>query len=73
MIGMHSPVVHGAEKIDQILVTYHDGMKFVHDQTVRLMENLFTIEDIVEMVKLPKALADHPWLEQVHQSNYIKK
>ena len=65
MIGMHSPVVHGAKEIDEILVTYHDGMKFVHDQTVRLMENLYTIEDIVKMVKLPKSLAEHPWLEQV--------
>ena len=72
MIGMHSPVVHGAEKIDEILVTYHDGMKFVHDQTVRLMENLYTTEDIVEMVKLPKKLAEHPWLEQVKKEmNFI--
>ena len=43
MIGCHGPVVHGASKIKEILDMYHDGIKYVHDQTVRGMEHLLTL------------------------------
>lgn len=66
MIGCHGPAVHGAEKIQDILHSYHDAMKYVHDQTVRHMELLKNLDDIVRAVKLPKQLAEHPWLPQTY-------
>ena len=66
MIGCHGPVVHGGEAILDILVHYHDAMKFLHDQTVRHMEELHELDDIVASVKLPKALARHPWLVETY-------
>lgn len=66
MIGCHGPIVHGQAKIQDILQSYHDAMKYVHDQTVRHMELLEDLDDIVKAVKLPKQLADHSWLVQTY-------
>ena len=66
MIGCHGPVVHGADEIKTILNIYHDGIKYVHDQTVRGMEHLLSLDDIIKGAKLPKHLADHPWLKQTY-------
>ena len=50
----------------EILVNLHDAMKYIHDQTVRKMENSDNYDEIVSSVKLPKHLAESPWLVQTY-------
>ena len=64
MMGCHGPVVHGAKAVNDILNIYHDGIKYVHDQTIRGMEHLLSYDEIIEGAKLPKTLAEHPWLKE---------
>ena len=65
MMGCHGPVVHGAKAVNDILNIYHDGIKYVHDQTIRGMEHLLSLDDIIDGAKLPKTLAEHPWLKEI--------
>ena len=64
MMGCHGPVVHGAKAVNDILNIYHDGIKYVHDQTIRGMEHLLSYDEIIDGAKLPKTLAEHPWLKE---------
>ena len=41
-------------------------MKFVHDQTVKMMETTDNYDEIVNSVKLPKNLVESPWLVQTY-------
>ena len=65
MMGCHGPVVNGAKAVNDILNVYHDGIKYVHDQTIRGMEHLKSLDDIIDGAKLPKTLAEHPWLKEI--------
>ena len=71
MMGCHGPVVHGAEAVNGILNAYHDGIKYVHDQTIRGMEHLLSLDDIIDGAKLPKTLAEHPWLKETFQIVFV--
>ena len=48
MIGSHGPVVIGEEKVRDILESYHDAIKYVHDQTIRTTELLYELDDVIE-------------------------
>ena len=48
MIGSHGPVVTGEEKVRDILESYHDAIKYVHDQTIRTTELLYELDDVIE-------------------------
>lgn len=66
MIGSHGPVVKNEDEVSDILESYHDAIKYVHDQTVRSTELLLDLDDVVESAKLPKKLANHPWLSPTY-------
>jgi alkyl sulfatase BDS1-like metallo-beta-lactamase superfamily hydrolase len=52
--------------VAQILTAYRDAIQFVHDQTVRLMNQGLTPDELVEAVRLPPHLRDHPYLREVY-------
>lgn len=47
----------GNEKIRQYLAKQRDMYKYIHDQTVRLMNQGYTMTECAEMIRLPKSLA----------------
>ena len=47
MIGSHGPVVKGVDAIADILESYHDAIKYVHDQTIRSTELLYELDDVI--------------------------
>lgn len=47
----------GNEKIMDYLTMQRDMYKYIHDQTVRLMNQGYTMTECAEMVKLPQSLA----------------
>lgn len=55
----------GQDRIQDFLVKQRDTYKFIHDQSVRLMNRGFTPNEIAESVKLPDALQ-----EDFHNQGY---
>ena len=66
MIPSHTRPITGADEIRRRLTNYRDAIQFVHDQTVRLMNQGLTPDDIAERVRLPPHLADDPWLQEFY-------
>ncbi len=63
LVPSHSRPVIGAEKVRTVLTNYRDAIQFVHDQTVRLMNQGLTPDEIVAQLKLPPHLARLPYLQ----------
>lgn len=62
MINSHGRPVEGKEAVSDVLTAYRDAIQYTHDQTIRYMNKGMTPDELVEVVKLPKHLAAHPWL-----------
>ncbi|PHN85417.1 MBL fold metallo-hydrolase [Vibrio splendidus] len=62
MINSHGRPVEGKEAVADVLTAYRDAIQYTHDQTIRHMNKGLTPDELVKVVKLPKHLADHPWL-----------
>ena len=57
LIGQHHWPVWGRERIRNYLIKQRDLYKYVHDQTLRMMNHGMTAPEIAEAVVLPKSLA----------------
>ena len=44
---------------------YRDGIQFIHDQTIRLMNQGMHPEEIIENIELPSAIASSPYYARV--------
>jgi len=64
--GAHGRPIVGYDNIQNMLTAYRDAIQFVHDQTIRYMNRGYTPEQLVEVVKLPPHLAEHPWLGEYY-------
>lgn len=65
--GSHARPIIGADKVEEVLRYYRDGIQFIHDQTVRHMNKGLTPDELVEVVKLPPHLAEYkPWLREYY-------
>ncbi|MAE95482.1 MAG: MBL fold metallo-hydrolase [Deltaproteobacteria bacterium] len=62
----HTGPVSGQEEIDGILTAYRDAIQYVHDQTIRGMNEGLTPDELVERVVLPAHLASHPYLQELY-------
>ncbi|MEZ9235707.1 alkyl sulfatase dimerization domain-containing protein [Shewanella sp. 10N.286.52.A9] len=62
MINSHGRPVEGKAAVENVLTAYRDAIQYTHDQSIRYMNKGMTPDELVEVVKLPKHLAEHPWL-----------
>jgi len=62
----HTRPIVGKKEIKDILNTYRDAIQYIHDQTIRLMNQGFYPDEISEMIKLPKSLSDSPFLYEFY-------
>lgn len=58
-IGSHNWPVWGNANIKKFITMHRDAYKYMHDQTVRLINAGYTQREIADMVKLPKSLSDY--------------
>jgi alkyl sulfatase BDS1-like metallo-beta-lactamase superfamily hydrolase len=56
LFASHNWPVWGHERIAALLTAQRDTYKYMHDQTVRLLNTGFTPREIADKVKLPKSL-----------------
>ena len=66
LVPSHTRPLIGAEEIYETLTNYRDAIQFVHDQTVRYMNQGLTPDEIVERVKLPPHLSRLPYLQEYY-------
>ena len=66
MVPSHTQAIIGKEHIEGILQNYRDGIQYVHDQTVRWINNGLTPDEIVRKVNLPERLKKHPYLQEFY-------
>ena len=74
LVPSHTRPISGKENVSQALTDYRDGIQFVHDQTIRYINKGLTPDEIVQKVKLPKHLAESPYLQPFYGSisSYIR-
>lgn len=58
MVVQHNWPVWGSQQVRDHLAKQRDLYKFVHDQTVRRMNEGYTAPEIAEMIRLPRSLAE---------------
>jgi alkyl sulfatase BDS1-like metallo-beta-lactamase superfamily hydrolase len=58
LIAQHQWPTWGAEKIAAFLKKQRDMYKFIHDQSVRLINRAYTPNDIAETLKMPASLGN---------------
>ncbi len=58
----HTKPIVGKDKIKEILIIYRDAIQFIHDQTIRLMNQGYYPDQIIEMIELPEDIAKSPYL-----------
>lgn len=66
LVTAHGRPIVGHDNIQNMLTAYRDAIQFVHDQTIRYMNQGYTPAQLVEMVVLPPHLAEHPWLGEYY-------
>ncbi len=66
LVPSHTRPVSGKREIAEILTAYRDGIQFVHDQTIRGMNEGLTPDELVEVVVLPPHLKNHPYLQELY-------
>ena len=59
LFNQHHWPIWGGKSIDEFLVAQRDVYRYMHDQTVRLMNEGYTAPEIAEMLKLPESLERH--------------
>jgi glyoxylase-like metal-dependent hydrolase (beta-lactamase superfamily II)/cyclopropane fatty-acyl-phospholipid synthase-like methyltransferase len=64
LVPSHSEPVSGAEKIDLVLSNYARAIRYVHDETIKGINEGLPLEDIRRQMKLPDDLAALPYLEE---------
>lgn len=58
-IGSHNWPIWGNANIKKFITMHRDTYKYMHDQTVRLINAGYNQREIADMVKLPKSLSDY--------------
>jgi alkyl sulfatase BDS1-like metallo-beta-lactamase superfamily hydrolase len=66
LVPSHTRPISGADEIQATLTDYRDAIQFVHDQTVRAMNQGLTPDEIVQRVRLPDHLASRPYLQEYY-------
>ena len=61
----HTRPLSGSDVLD-VLTLYRDGIQFVHDQTIRLMNLGFYPEEIIEQISLPQNIASSPFFNEFY-------
>jgi len=75
MVGNHLKPVTGKETIRDILVSTRDAVQYIHDQTIRGMNQGYTADELSRMIQLPEHLDNHPWLTKARNdvSAHVKQ
>lgn len=63
LVPSHTRPISGAALVQETLTAYRDGIQFLHDQTVRGLNQGRTPDELAATLHLPPHLAEHPFLQ----------
>ncbi len=63
LVPGHSRPIHGADEIRRHLTDYRDGIRYVYDQTIRMMNAGLTPDELAPRLELPPHLEESPFLQ----------
>ena len=63
MVPSHSRPIHGTEEVYRHLTDYRDAIRYVYDQTIRMMNAGMTPDELAARLRLPPHLAGSPFLQ----------
>jgi len=66
LVGSHNGPLRGKESIDETLANYAKAIRYVHDETVKRINQGQPLEEIRAAVRLPEELAQLPYLAPVY-------
>lgn len=66
LVPSHTRPISGVDQITDVLVDYADAIRYVHDQTIRGMNQGLTPDQLAETVRLPPHLAGSPYLREFY-------
>lgn len=66
LVPGHSRPLIGAEPVLATLTDYRDAIRYVYDQTVRLINQGLGPDEIATRLRLPAHLAASPWLQEFY-------
>ena len=66
LVPHHTRPITGSDRIYATLTNYRDAIQYVHDQTIRLMNKGLTALEISQRLKLPRHLANQPYLQEYY-------
>ena len=68
LIPSHTRPIKGEKQIFELITIYRDTIQFVHDQTVRFLNQGLTPDEIIgnELIQLPQNLREHPYLQEFY-------
>ncbi|MDB9813701.1 MBL fold metallo-hydrolase [Gammaproteobacteria bacterium] len=61
----HTLPLSGSD-VSEVLTLYRDGIQFVHDQTIRLMNLGYYPEEIIERITLPNNISSSPFFDEFY-------
>jgi alkyl sulfatase BDS1-like metallo-beta-lactamase superfamily hydrolase len=66
LVPSHTRPLSGAEAIDTALTDYRDAIRYVYDQTIRLINQGLLPDEIAARLHLPPRLAASPYLQEFY-------
>jgi alkyl sulfatase BDS1-like metallo-beta-lactamase superfamily hydrolase len=66
LVPQHTSALAGRELIAEHLTNYRDAIKYVHDETVRAINEGKTVDEAAAEIKLPDHLAQQPYLGEYY-------
>ena len=67
LVLSHTYPVIGKEIVNDVLLTYHDGVKYIYDQTIRGINKGLSPDELSRSIELPQSLLNSPhsdWLQE---------
>lgn len=60
----------GADRVEDIMKSYSDSLRYMQDQTVRLINKGYTMHELSDTIRLPEELKHHDYLRPLRGSEY---
>ncbi len=64
LVPSHTIPVSGEQAVGELLRDYRDAIQYVHDQTIRGINQGLGPDELARQVQLPPHLKSHPWLQE---------
>ena len=67
MVPSHGQPIYGANKVEEVLRMTRDGIQYIHDQTIRLINKGYRPDQLANAISMPKYLGEYsPYLREYY-------